>query len=61
MTTIQRFLIDLVRGGLRRHKWTQKQLAQKAQVSEQHLSQMLTGKVEGTLSTWQKLIDVLHS
>jgi transcriptional regulator with XRE-family HTH domain len=53
MTALQAFLADLVRHtGL-----PQQQIAGEVGISEKHLSQMLNGRVEGTLSTWQAVLD----
>lgn len=59
MTDLQRMLADSVRAGMRVRGWSQADLAYAAGVSTKHLSQMLNGRVEGTLSTWQHLLDVV--
>jgi DNA-binding phage protein len=46
-------LVDLVR-----HTRTQqREIARKAGISEKHLSQMLNGHAEGTLTVWQAVLD----
>lgn len=53
MTEIQAFLVWLVRSkGVR-----QSVLARRSGLTQKHVSQMLTGKAEGSLSAWQALID----
>ncbi len=53
MTELQTFLVRLVRSSGR----TQASLARQAELTEKHLSQMMTGRVEGSLSAWQALLD----
>ena len=53
MTELQAFLIGLVRNT----QIPQRDIIGKAGISEKHLSQMLNGHVEGTLSTWQAVLD----
>lgn len=53
MTEIQEFLAGLVRSA----GMTQRELAQTVGITESYLSRMLNGRVEGTLSTWQRLLD----
>jgi hypothetical protein len=45
-----------VRAGLREGPGTQSWLAWKVGISEKHLSQMLTGKAEGSLPVWEALL-----
>jgi DNA-binding phage protein len=53
ITTLQAYLSALVRStGV-----LQVEIAEKVGVSEKHLSQMLNGRVEGTLSMWQSVLD----
>lgn len=53
MTDLQAMLSTLVR----HTQIPQVQIAGKAGLSEKHLSQMLTGNVEGTLTMWQAVLD----
>lgn len=53
MTTLQTYLAALVRSA----GVPQVEIAEKIGVSEKHLSQMLNGRVEGTLSMWQSVLD----
>lgn len=53
MTPLQSMLSTLVR----RAHVPQARIAEQAGVSEKHLSQMLTGRVEGTLTMWQAVLD----
>jgi predicted transcriptional regulator len=41
-----------MRVALTRRGWTQKRLAQETGLSEKHVAQMLTGAVQGKLTTW---------
>jgi hypothetical protein len=45
-----------VRAGLRESQGTQSWLAWKVGISEKHLSQMLTGRAEGSLPMWEALL-----
>ena len=52
-THLQQLLAGLVRdSGV-----PQAELARRVGFSEKHVSQMLTGRVEGTLTAWQVLLD----
>ena len=53
MTDLQSFLSALVR----HTRVPQVQIAAVAGISGKHLSQMLNGRVEGTLSMWQSVFD----
>lgn len=50
------WLRDRLRAGLTTQSWTQAHLAQMVGISEKHLSQLLTGKVEGSISLWDRLL-----
>lgn len=53
MTNLQTFLSAAIRAS----GWPQAHLAESAGMSAKHVSQMLTGRVEGTLTAWQSLLD----
>jgi len=53
---VRGWLASEIKAGLARKGWSQADLAFAAGLSEKHLSQMLTGKVDGALSMWQHLI-----
>jgi transcriptional regulator with XRE-family HTH domain len=53
MTPLQSMLSALVR----RAHVPQARIAEQAGVSEKHLSQMVAGRVEGTLTMWQAVLD----
>jgi transcriptional regulator with XRE-family HTH domain len=53
---LQGELIEKVDDGMHTRGWTQKQLAAKVGISEKHLSQMLNGRVMGTLVIWDRLL-----
>lgn len=53
MTPLQRLLADAVVDSGRRHA----DLAAETGYSTKHLSQMLNGHTEGTLTAWQRLLD----
>ena len=57
MTPLQAELVDCVRTGMRARYWGQVMLARQVGISEKHLSQLLNGVVEGSLSMWQRLLD----
>jgi predicted XRE-type DNA-binding protein len=61
MTKIQSILSKEVRWGLCQQRMSQKALAELVGVSQKHLSLMLSGRAEGTLSMWQQLIDAVGS
>jgi hypothetical protein len=55
-TGLHAFLVDLVDSAGR----TQASIARHAGFSEKHVSQMLTGKVDGSLAAWTKLLVAAH-
>ena len=60
MTRIQHEMAKRIREHLERLGWSQADLAREVGVSQKHLTQLLNGKVEGTLSMWQDIFDALH-
>ena len=52
MSPLQVWLTGLVR----RSEVSQRDLAMKSGMSEKHVSQMLNGRVEGSVSAWSKLL-----
>ena len=52
-------LVRRVKDAMTAAGWNQADLAFAANVSTKHLSQMLTGRVDGTLTMWQHLLDTL--
>lgn len=56
--SLQRELAQRVRDGLARNDMTQRDLAESADLSEKHVSQMLAGK-SGTLAAWDRLLDAI--
>lgn len=54
--TLHEVLATEVRAGLRDLGLPQAWLASKTGFSQKHVSQMLTGKVEGTLPVWEALL-----
>ena len=61
MLPIQRMLIGLVRGGLKRNGWTQKRLADTVGIDERRLTALLNGYDRGSLTMWQRLLDALDA
>lgn len=55
-TGLHAFLVDLVDSAGR----SQVSIARHAGFSEKHVSQMLTGKVDGSLTAWGKLLVAAH-
>ena len=53
---LQTWLADQVRAGLADRGWTQGHLAERADLSEKHLSQMMTGRSSGTVAAWDRLL-----
>lgn len=53
VTELQHFLAGLVRS----NRIPQTEIASAVGISEKHLSQMLNGRVEGTLTMWQAVLD----
>jgi transcriptional regulator with XRE-family HTH domain len=53
MSRLQEFLRDLVRAS----GVPQNELAQRTGLTEKHISEMLNGWSQGTLSAWQALLD----
>jgi transcriptional regulator with XRE-family HTH domain len=56
---LQEQLTKAVRQGLIERGWSQAELARRAGISEKHLSQMLKGRTEGSLSMWDQLLTIL--
>lgn len=56
MTPLQAWLVGRVKEGLREQGWTQARLAAEAGITQKHLSQMLTGATEGSLTKWSTLL-----
>jgi transcriptional regulator with XRE-family HTH domain len=53
MTELQALLVHLVRStGIR-----QRTICGRVGITEKHLSEMLNGRTEGTLKTWQAVLD----
>lgn len=59
MTSLQRSLSRAVCGALTEQDMTQKMLAIRCDLSEKHVSQVLTGKAEGSFATWQRFAQAL--
>lgn len=59
MTPLQRDLARCVSHELVRAGMTQKALAIRCDLSEKHVSQVLTGQAEGSFETWQKFAQAL--
>lgn len=57
ITNIQHDLAERVRTGLQASGWTQSDLARETGYSRRHISRMLHGHYEGSLTCWQHLID----
>ncbi|WP_269304884.1 helix-turn-helix domain-containing protein [Aeromicrobium sp. HA] len=55
--TLRECMASAVREGLARAGVSQADAAAYLNVSQKHLSQMLTGKVDGSLSMWQRLLE----
>ena len=49
----------MIRDELKRREWSQAMLAHKIGVTEKHMSQMLTGKADGSLEHWVHMAAVL--
>jgi transcriptional regulator with XRE-family HTH domain len=56
MNELQTQLVFLVWAGMKKQKLSQKKLADQAECSEQHLSDLLRGKRQGTLGLWNRLL-----
>ena len=56
---LQAMMADLVRGGLYRKHWNQADLAMAAGISRKHLSCMLSGRSQGSLEVWERLLEVV--
>jgi len=56
IVTLQDWVVYQVIAGMKSNGMIQVQLANKVGISEKHLSQLLTGKVEGSISMWNKLL-----
>lgn len=59
MTRLQVELRDRLLDGLQRRGIRQADLARAVGISQKHLSQMLRGHAEGTLTMWQDCFDAL--
>lgn len=55
-TDLQSRLIAGVTGAMAARGITQRALAPMAGMTEKHLSQILTGRIFGTLATWERLL-----
>lgn len=53
-------LRDLVREGMTRHKLTQYRLAADTGLSAKHVSQLLNGKVDGSVDVWDRLLKAVR-
>ena len=58
-TYLQLQLRDAVYSAMERRGLSQRDTAKLVGISEKHLSQMLNGRVEATLSTWQDIFNAL--
>jgi hypothetical protein len=58
-STVQGVLADLVRSRIQAWTVRQRDVASDVGISEKHLSQMLTGRTQGTLAMWDRLLDAL--
>lgn len=56
---LQSILIQAVHDGLKRRKWSQRELARRVPVTHEHIHNLMTGKREGTLSMWTALLKAL--
>ena len=54
---IQRSLADYVRQGLKKTGRTQRQLADRAEVTTKHVTMVLNGKSAASVGMWQRLVD----
>lgn len=60
-TDLQRFLMQLVRRELDNAPWkTQAWLAEKLDISQKHLSFLLTGKSHGSIQLWDRILTALE-
>jgi transcriptional regulator with XRE-family HTH domain len=57
MTRLQVQLRERLLDALARRHMSQADLARAAGISQKHLSQLMTGHAEGTLTMWQDLFD----
>lgn len=53
---LRAWLIDTVDEGMRRKNWTQARLAAEAGITQKHISQLLNGKVNGSVGVWSRLL-----
>ena len=60
MTRLQQWLVTRVDEGLAWQGWTQTRLAAEAGISQKHLSEMLRGRAEGSLTVWDRLLALLE-
>lgn len=58
-SNLQKFLTGLVLSELKSQGMTQKQLAEKAFVSEKHLTRIFSGECAGSLGMWDHLLKTL--
>lgn len=59
MTPLQAELVDIVRATQKRAGVTQTVLCEEAGLGMKHVSEMLNGHCEGSLTAWQRLFDAL--
>ena len=57
--TVHEFLVSMVKRRMEQDGLTQVEVATGLGISQKHLSQMLSGKVNGTIDMWQRLLDYL--
>lgn len=57
---LQEILVFQIKAAMKMRKVSQKRLAEQAGCSEKHLSNLLSGKSEGTLRVWDTLLGVLE-
>lgn len=57
---LQEILVFQIKAAMKMRKMSQKKLAEQAGCSERHLSNLLSGKTQGTLGLWDTLLKVLE-
>ena len=55
VTDLQRWLTDRVRES----PMNQREIAEAVGITQKHLSQLMTGRQEGSLTMWQRILDVI--
>ena len=55
MTDLQRWLAGFVRES----PLTQTEIAERVGITQKHLSGLMTGRSEGSLTMWQKILDTI--